>query len=404
MKIEIHILQTFGVNRMNSDRDGQPKSIEFGGFTRSRFSSQSMKRAARMYTHESELLPKDQWVTRTRHLTEMVASELIAFGIEKVEAPILTVKALSALGLNNKKSDTDEETLLSEYLILCSDREVKSFADAIMANLEFLRKLEMTPIEPEPQEGSISLDEEKPMKSKKNSKKKKKELFPPEIKKAFSSAFITQRTIELALYGRHLADFPAGSVDGQVQVGHAISVHQSLRENDFFVAIDDYASAHEAQAGMLGDVGVTAPTMYRVASVNVSQLAKEVGSAEAAKLGVMAFLEAFTLSQPSGGHNSYFATTAPTFVLFREVIQGVPLTLAPAFADPIVTRRNQSLADLAVARMDEYIHKTELAFPTIKRGKQICINLSNYEFRSSKKVKNLNEAIKYMLSDFVVTP
>ena len=55
MKIEVHIIQPLRVNRMNTDREGHPKTIPISGYTRTRISSQALKRAARMYTHEYKL-------------------------------------------------------------------------------------------------------------------------------------------------------------------------------------------------------------------------------------------------------------------------------------------------------------------------------------------------------------
>lgn len=45
--IELHILQSFPVSCLNRDDVGAPKIATFGGVTRARISSQSLKRAIR---------------------------------------------------------------------------------------------------------------------------------------------------------------------------------------------------------------------------------------------------------------------------------------------------------------------------------------------------------------------
>ena len=52
VKIEVHLIQNFAPSNLNRDDTGQPKSATFGGCRRARISSQSGKRAARMWWKE----------------------------------------------------------------------------------------------------------------------------------------------------------------------------------------------------------------------------------------------------------------------------------------------------------------------------------------------------------------
>ena len=51
--IELHILQSFPVSCLNRDDVGSPKTAVFGGVTRARLSSQSLKRAIREYAQNN---------------------------------------------------------------------------------------------------------------------------------------------------------------------------------------------------------------------------------------------------------------------------------------------------------------------------------------------------------------
>src|SRR5580693_8792661 len=51
--IELHILQSFPVSCLNRDDVGSPKTAVFGGVTRARLSSQSLKRAIREYAQDN---------------------------------------------------------------------------------------------------------------------------------------------------------------------------------------------------------------------------------------------------------------------------------------------------------------------------------------------------------------
>jgi CRISPR system Cascade subunit CasC len=51
--IELHILQSFPVCCLNRDDVGSPKTAVFGGVSRARLSSQSLKRAIREYAQDN---------------------------------------------------------------------------------------------------------------------------------------------------------------------------------------------------------------------------------------------------------------------------------------------------------------------------------------------------------------
>lgn len=142
MKIEVHILQSIGVNRMNSNGDGQPKSIQFGGYSRARISSQAQKRAARMYTHEFGLLPENEWATRTRRFTQLVAEKLLEDGIARDEGEMLAARGIAAIGTAHKANDEEKVVpLLNKYLILCSSSEIDAFARAILKYQDVIRQV-----------------------------------------------------------------------------------------------------------------------------------------------------------------------------------------------------------------------------------------------------------------------
>ena len=399
MKYEVHLIQPIAVNRMNTNGDKQPKTIDFGGYTRARLSSQSQKYASRKYTQEFGLLDQNEIALRTRKFTQLIQAELEKQGFSPDDAITLAQFAMSAIGMSHKKGDDKkfEQPLLNEYMILCCQSEIDAFVAAVIRHQDAIRKVSLAKPVAADEETPKSNDSPVKSKSKLTAKKALARQFPEVVRSDLAEAFIAHRNLEVTLYGRQLADFPEGTVDGQVQVAHAIAVNYAPRELDFFVSIDDLAAPGEAEAGMLDDLEVTAPTLYRTAAVNTSQIARALGSYEAAVLGTKAFLEAFTASLPAGGKNSYHATTAPTFVLFREVRRGSPLSFAPAFENPVRPERHRSLSEMAVARLDEYIRKLETAFPSFKSERQCCINLTDYEFQNAPSVKNLRAALEYML-------
>jgi CRISPR system Cascade subunit CasC len=407
-KIEIHIIQSFPVTRLNSDRDGMIKTIQLGGTQRARISSQAFKRAARMYTHEHGLLLPDEQANRTRRFTQLVGQELETNGLPKNQADDLALKAITAIGMGHRKKEDVGDATLNEYSIFFAEREMQGFVAAILKHRNALEEvtLEQPPQTPEKADSApIDTTEatEQPTsktKQKKTSKKQvSKALFSNEVRTDLLAPFKNNRSLEVALYGRQLVDLPDGRVDGQVQVAHAIGVSRHYNEMDFFVSVDDHAQEGDAQAAMLGETSIAAPTMYRMAAVNLAQLSVEIGSMELAMQAAQAFIEAITLAVPSGGKNSYTGSTRPVFVMLQEVVRGHVLTHAPAFDRPVKASDSWSIAENAIHRLDDYIVRTELAFPDKGRTKRVCVNTTNAKFDSAKSVPDLPSAIAYIIDE-----
>ncbi len=59
--------------------------------------------------------------------------------------------------------------------------------------------------------------------------------------------------VDIAMFGRMLADQPTYNVEAACQVAHAFGVSETIVEDDFFTAVDDLRAASEdAGAGHLG--------------------------------------------------------------------------------------------------------------------------------------------------------
>ena len=72
--IDIHIIQNLPPSCVNRDDSGSPKSAVYGGVRRLRVSSQSWKRAARLYFND--LLDADDVGVRTKRVVEVLASTI----------------------------------------------------------------------------------------------------------------------------------------------------------------------------------------------------------------------------------------------------------------------------------------------------------------------------------------
>lgn len=310
--IDIHALQTVPPSLINRDDTGAPKTAVFGGVPRQRVSSQSWKRAIRKYFGEH--FDPESIGDRSKRLPEKIARQLVEVtGISQEDAIKRTEQLFSAVKIKTvvekpKKGDDTEHNpwLQTEYMIFLSpqqiDRAVRELAER---DGQKFTKAEATAI----------LD--------------------------------TDHSVDIVMFGRMVANAPDFRIDAAVQVAHAIGVHASAPEFDFYTAVDELA---EEGAGMLGTVQMMSSSLYRYATINVDGLKKNLESADAAIKAVEQFIEAFVASMPTGKINTFANQTLPELV-YVTVRDTRPVSLVTAFEDAVTATEQLDRRHVAAARL-----------------------------------------------------
>jgi CRISPR system Cascade subunit CasC len=197
-----------------------------------------------------------------------------------------------------------------------------------------------------------------------------------ELKKALESVLDGGKAVDLALFGRMLADRPELARDAAAQVAHAISTHKVDREFDFYTAVDDLNPREETGAGMMGDVEFYSATLYRYALVDLKKLLENLqGDKELALQGALAFLKAFTLTLPSGKQNTFAAHNPPLFVAFRAGA-GLPRNLATAFERPVYSKDGTALSAVSVEALVKEWQKFDRAYGRLDPEWKAALNLT----------------------------
>ena len=316
--VDIHIIQNLPPSCVNRDDSGSPKSAIYGGVRRLRVSSQSWKRAARLYF--DDLLDASDVGVRTKRVAGVLAAKIAE------DAPELTESALSlAEGVfktakikisppRGKKNAPQE----SGYLMFLSAGQIGRLAELAITSAR----------------GGEALDART-------------------VKKIFKET----HAVDIALFGRMVADDTDLNVDAACQVAHAISTHAAENEYDFFTAVDDEKSRSEeeedAGAGMMGTVEFSSATMYRYATVNLDMLVKNLGDGEAALRALEVFIKGFCLSMPTGKQNTFANRTVPETVVV-SVREDQPVSLVGAFEKPIPQDADHGYVDRSVESLVRY--------------------------------------------------
>lgn len=181
------------------------------------------------------------------------------------------------------------------------------------------------------------------------------------MKQAAKAVFHGPQAVDIALFGRMLAEAPDLNTDASAQVAHAISVDAVTPEYDYYTAGDDMADADNAGAAMLDTVGFNSSTLYRYATLDVPALHAQLGDATAAAVAARAFVEAFIRSMPSGKQHAYANRTLPdTCVVVLHEQQ--PFNAVEAFEDPVIPKPGVSIAAQAGARLMDQIARTQRVY------------------------------------------
>lgn len=295
LHIDIHVIQSVPPSNINRDDTGSPKTAVYGGVRRARVSSQAWKRAARQ--DFSKLLDDAQLGVRTKRAVDLLTQRITEIdpSMDTETATTRAIGALEAAKLKVKagRKPKEGEQPLTEYLIFFSN-----------VQLDRLAMLAATAAD-----GKID-------------------------GRAAKEALNTAHSVDVALFGRMVANDADLNVDAACQVAHALSTHAVATEYDYYTAVDDKNPGDETGAGMIGTIEFDSATLYRYATINVDTLKKNLGDATATARATEAFVRSFATSMPTGKQNTFANRTAPDAVIVMARADR-PVNLVGAFEDAV---------------------------------------------------------------------
>lgn len=298
--VDIHVVQAVPSSNINRDDTGAPKTAFYGGVTRARVSSQAWKRAVRKaFAEEDECIG-----IRTKRIPQLLAAKLQELDPELDESQAMS-KAVEALKECKIKTGKTYET---GALLMVAPGQIAKLAAYILDN----EKLD---------------------------------------KKEVKNVLISGNSLDLALFGRMVADNPELNVDASAQVAHAISTHEIIPEYDYFTALDDLQEKDTSGAALIQTTQYDSATLYRYANINMHELQGNLGARDAIK-GAITFIKDFVLSMPTGKQNSFANKTLPNYVMVT-VRNDTPVNLVSAFESPVVARSGDGYTEVSVKRLEE---------------------------------------------------
>ena len=322
--IQLHFLTAYPPSNPNRDDMGRPKTAIYGGVPRLRLSSQSLKRAARLSPVMSDAL-RGHMGARTQRLGEQVVSHLCDLGAGQAQAREIAGKVAEVFG----KLDTK----------------------AAKKNPNHLRIRQLAFISPDERQFAIELAE----------RALGGETLDKEVKARGNKILRTaDGAVDLAMFGRMMADAPEFNREAAVQVSHAITTHRADVEDDYYTAVDDLKQASEDMgAGFVGEAGFGSGVYYLYVCIDTRLLLENLAGDHAlARRALEAVTEAFATATPSGKRNSYSHHTCALHIR-AEVGERQPRSLAAAFLKPV---RDEDLLGASVCVLRETADAMDQAY------------------------------------------
>lgn len=320
--LQFHLLTSYGPSNPNRDDQGRPKQAMVGGAPRLRLSSQSVKRAIR----ESSFFALDlqgHMGTRTKKLFEKLVEHLLVSGHELAAAQKTAEEVAKIFGKlkdDPKKNDPNEK---------------------IATTLAFISPAEWTLVLELAEKAAAG-----------EALPKDKDLKKLVLRRADGA-------VDIAMFGRMLADDADFNREAAVQVGHAITTHAAQAEEDYFTGVDDLNKAEETGAGHLSENYYGSGVYYQYVCVNVDLLIENLGGdKELAAKGLQGLARALATATPTGKQNSHAHRPRAAYIRAERGPQA-PRDLTGAFFQPV---KEQPWAETSVAKLEEMAGKIDRAY------------------------------------------
>lgn len=355
--LQIHTLTPYAAALLNRDDMGRAKRLPFGGATRTRVSSQCLKRHWRTAVGEWSLegLGAPMSIRSRQTFVQEVARPLRAEGFDE-EAILAVVEAFQAVLLGESakaKAGKAKEKAGDSGRDLLDDLKTGQVLVLGRPEVEFILSLARSIL------GGAG--------GAKDARKAVEALFKDKETLANLKALRLASGLDAALFGRMVTSDILARGDAAVHVAHSFTVHAEDSEPEFFTAVDDLEkAAGELGSGMMGDSELTSGLFYGYVVIDLPLLVSNLEGCEVRDwekadrtlaAGVVERLIRLIASVSPGAKLGSTAPYAYAQTVLVELGDRQPRTLANAFLKPVRTRTGEDLATAANGRLADYLSR-----------------------------------------------
>lgn len=343
--IQFHTLTSYPASLLNRDDAGFAKRIPFGGATRTRVSSQCLKRHWRTFDGEYALsaLGVDGSIRSRLTFQRYVLEPLLKDGIDRAlaqpvtEALMAEVLGQSAKAKKEKQNDDGKRKGKKTAEPTEPGDEIETGQITVLGRpeVDYLRRLarEVCEAKPAPDKAADAVKKHLGRDARENLRA---------LKRAAG--------LDAALFGRMVTSDFLSRGDAAIHVAHAFTVHAEAAESDYFSAVDDLLRDGDEErlgSGHIGSAELTSGLFYGYVVVDVPLLVSNLEGCERDRwldadrtlaARVVQHLAHLLATVSPGAKRGSTAPYAFAHLVLAEAGNAQPRTLANAFLKPVAER------------------------------------------------------------------
>ena len=350
--LQIHSLHSYPAALLNRDDSGLAKRMTFGGATRTRISSQCLKRHWRdpkdemQHEHALHRIPNVAEAVRSRNVVGRRVIQPLRDAGNIDENVLKAVEEAMYIGVY----DGSNPTGTARARILTAEGRQPLLLG--LPEVEYLRgKAEAICAEYPEDAKSAGEATREFFGTNRNSFRAMRAQLKIDLPKGQHGGLTG------ALFGRMVTSDPGANIEAAIHVAHAFTVHREESESDYFSVVDDLQRDDEdAGAAHIGDTELTAGLFYGYVVVDVPGLVsnlegcKSDGWQESDRELAAKVVEHLTHLIATVSPGAKLGSTAPygraRFMLI-EAGSSQPYSLADAFRKPVAAQVDDALKALS---------------------------------------------------------
>ncbi|MBW8848032.1 MAG: type I-E CRISPR-associated protein Cas7/Cse4/CasC, partial [Burkholderiales bacterium] len=365
--LQIHSLASYPGTLLNRDDAGMAKRLPFGGSTRSRVSSQALKRRWRFAGQEDH--------ERAKAVPFSLQSLGLPMGErtkEVIERAVLPVAGEGLTALHTKAQDALRDALATALYgdkgADLKSRQALFFGDP---EITYLRQFSRSLLEQGAAQAALTGEAEPDKKVLKEWADTLKAAIEPLRRNL--RALAQGAGLESALWGRMVTSDTEANRDAAVHVAHAFTVHAIERELDYVTAVDDLRR-RDGEAGSAGlfDIELTSGLYYVYLCVDIELLVSNLGGDTAQAAAVLGRLVNLVARVSPGAKKGSTAPYAHAEFLLLETGDDQPRTLANAYRDAVPLQGGQLFAR-SMGALQNHLAKFDAAYGAHTRRAQLSV-------------------------------
>jgi len=340
--LQIHTLHSYTAALLNRDDSGQAKRLVYGGTSRTRISSQCLKRHWRTAENDPHALQRLAGYVDSFRSRELVTEKVIAplrgrYPDEVVGALEPSFQKL-VYGDKADKGKKSRQTLLLgqpelEWLAARAEEIAASASDAKAA------------------ERAVA------------------DWSKDKNFKAMAENTALPGGLTAALFGRMVTSDPAANIEAPVHVAHAFTVHATEAEDDYFTAVDDLKrDADDSGADTIQETEITCGLFYGYVVIDLPGLIANLGGDQDLASRVTYNLLHLIAEVSPGAKLGSTAPYGRADLMLVEAGDRQPRSLATSYRKAIPHDLSK-----AIEALDKRLKEFDEAYATGEERRQMCV-------------------------------